>query len=49
MSSNNHTNLVDAEKVFAISENNRIVKNIMMNNMEQEGIGGEITNVDKAR
>ena len=48
MSSNNHTNLVDAEKVFAISEINRIVKNILLSHLEKVWIGGEVSNFVEA-
>ena len=48
MSSNNHTNLVDAEKVFEISEINRIVKNILLNHLEKVWIGGEVSNFVEA-
>ena len=48
MSSNNHTNLVDAEKVFEISEINRIVKNILLSHLEKVWIGGEISNFVEA-
>ncbi|NCW62616.1 MAG: exodeoxyribonuclease VII large subunit [Betaproteobacteria bacterium] len=48
VSSNNHTNLVDAEKVFAISEINRIVKNILLSHLEKVWIGGEVSNFVEA-
>lgn len=48
MSSNNHTNLVDAEKVFEISEINRIVKNILLSHLEKVWIGGEVSNFVEA-
>ena len=48
MSSNNHTNLVDAEKVFEISEINRIVKNILSSHLEKVWIGGEVSNFVEA-
>ncbi len=48
MSSNNHTNLVDAEKVFEISEINRIVKNILLSHLEKVWIGGEVSNFIEA-
>ncbi|MFY0649927.1 MAG: exodeoxyribonuclease VII large subunit [Methylophilaceae bacterium] len=48
MSTNNHTNLVDAEKVFAISEINRIVKNILLSHLEKVWIGGEVSNFVEA-
>jgi len=48
VSSNNHTNLVDAEKVFEISEINRIVKNILLSHLEKVWIGGEVSNFVEA-
>ena len=48
MSSNNHRNLVDAEKVFEISEINRIVKNILLSHLEKVWIGGEVSNFVEA-
>ena len=48
MSSNNHTNLVDVEKVFEISEINRIVKNILLSHLEKVWIGGEVSNFVEA-
>ena len=48
MSSNNHTNLVYAEKVFEISEINRIVKNILLSHLEKVWIGGEVSNFVEA-
>jgi len=48
VSSNNHTNLVDGEKVFEISEINRIVKNILLSHLEKVWIGGEVSNFVEA-
>ncbi|AKO65132.1 hypothetical protein VI34_01345 [Methylophilales bacterium MBRSG12] len=40
--------MVDAEKVFEISEINRIVKNILLSHLEKVWIGGEVSNFVEA-
>ena len=40
--------MIDAEKVFEISEINRIVKNILLSHLEKVWIGGEVSNFVEA-